>query len=512
MSIDLPHSGFSLAQVQGVFSLYSTGRFNEALDAVNALLRDHPGEGILYNLAGLVHAAMLQYEPAIENLQRAIEIKPDVPEAHFFLGNTLLQKGDAAVALEHFQRAIDLRPDYVEAHSKLCEGLERGNRIEAMAEALERARRHCPGAHPALVLREAELRKRRGDIEGARASLENSAWQAADDDTRETAAYLLCDLCDRLGAADEAFSYAEMANRITQGTLAVQRVNPNAYFELIDELARSLTDLDTTDVQAAAVADGRADPVFLVGFPRSGTTLLNTVLQTHGKIQVLEEVATVYRLEMELRKILGGYGEGLARMDAGHVAALRKAYFAEVDAHVPADRRAAVVVDKLPLNIVHAGLIQRVFPGAKFLFSQRHPCDAVLSCYMRNFRINEAMVNCTDLANTAKLYDRVMTLWSQYREQLPLAVHTVRYEALVSDFEATMTACLAFLGLEWEDGLRNFMATEINRGRLGTPSYNQVTEDLYAEASGRWQRYRTRLEPVLPVLLSWAETMGYPQG
>jgi tetratricopeptide (TPR) repeat protein len=143
---------------------------------------------------------MLSYEPAIENLQRAIELRPDIAEAHFFLGSTLMQNGDASAALEYFERAIELRPDYVEAHSKLCEGLERGNRIEALAQAPERARQHCPGAHPALDVRAAELLKRQDDIEGARARLENSAWQAADDDTRETAAYLLCDLCDRLDA------------------------------------------------------------------------------------------------------------------------------------------------------------------------------------------------------------------------------------------------------------------------------------------------------------------------
>lgn len=510
MSIDLPYSTLSRSQVQGVFSLYSTGRFNEALDAVNALLREHPGEGILHNLSGLIHAALLQFEPAIEHLRRSIELKPDVPAAHFFLGSTLLQQGDALAALEPFERAIELQPDYVEAHSKLCEALERSNRLDAMAEALARAQQSCPESHPALALRRAELLKRKGDFEAARACLEASAWQAADDDTRETAAYLLCDLCDRLDATDEAFGHAETANSITRTTVAAQKVDPNAYFRLLDELTRALDGVDAAERHEVKVEDGREDPVFIVGFPRSGTTLLNTILQTHGEIQVLEEVATVYRLESELRKLFGGYGAGLSQLDAGRVRALRDVYFSELDQHIPVDEQASVIVDKLPLNMVHAGLIQRVFPRARFLFAQRHPCDAVLSCYMRNFRINEAMINCTDLEGAAKLYDRVMTLWSQYRDRLPLSVHTVRYEALVSDFEATVTACLAFLGLEWQDGVRNFMATEINRGRIGTPSYNQVTQDLYAEASGRWQRYRAQLEPVLPGLLTWADRMGYP--
>lgn len=509
MSIDPQQSTLDVQQVQGVFSLYSTGQFNEALNAATTLLRAHPEEGILFTLVGLIHAAMLQYEPAVESLRRAIELKPDVPDAHHFLGNTLLQKGDTTEALDYFKRAIELRPDYLEAHNKLCEALERSNRLEELEQALARAKEYCPGAHPALALREAELLKRKGDFEAARARLEGSAWQAADDDTRETAAYLLADLCDRLDAADEAFRYAEDANRITRASLAAQRVDPDAYFQLIDRLTSTFTDLDDADWQTADVADDRADPVFLVGFPRSGTTLLNTILQTHSDVQVLEEVSTVYQLESEFLKTSGSYSEGLSKLDAGDIERLRRTYFEAVDAHVPRAEQGSLLVDKLPLNLVHAGLIHRVFPGARFLFAQRHPCDAVLSCYMRNFRINEAMISCTELSAAAKLYDRVMTLWSLYRDKLPLAVHTVRYESLISDFEATVSECLAFLGLEWEEGIRNYMDTEINRGRIGTPSYNQVTQDIYTAASGRWQRYQSHLESVLPGLSPWAERMGY---
>ena len=510
MTIDSQQSTLDVQQVQGVFSLYSTRQFNEALNAANALLHAHPDEGILLTLVGLIHAAMLQYEPAIENLRRAIELKPDVPDTHHFLGTTLLQKGDTGEALGYFERAIELRPEYLEAHNKLCEGLERSNRLDELQEALTRAREHCPGAHPALALREAELLKRKGEYDAARARLEGSAWQAADDDTRETAAYLLADLCDRLDAADEAFRYAEEANRITRASLAAQRVDPDAYFQLIDTLTRTFTDLDDPGWQEAAAADGeRADPVFLVGFPRSGTTLLNTILQTHSEVQVLEEVSTVYQLESEFLAMSGDYSDGLSELDAVGIERLRQTYFDAVDAHIPRAEQGSLLVDKLPLNLVHAGLIHRVFPRARFLFAQRHPCDAVLSCYLRNFRINEAMISCTDILAAARLYDRVMTLWSLYRDKLPLAVHTVRYESLITDFEATVSDCLAFLGLEWEEGIRNYMHTEINRGRIGTPSYNQVTQDLYTAASGRWERYRPHLERALPVLLPWTQRLGY---
>lgn len=509
MSTDLQQSALSLEQVQGVFALYAAGQFNEALGAVNELLREHPGEGIVHNLAGLIHVALLQYEPAVEHLRHAAGIRPDVADTHFFLGNTLLQKGDPGEAVAPFERAIELRPDYLEAHSKLCEALERSNRLDDLEAALARAKDRCGEAHPALALRDAELLKRRGQVAAARERLESSAWQAADDDTREAAAYLLSDLCDRLDATDEAFAYAEEANRITRATTAAQRIDPNAYLRLIETLTRSFEALDASAWHAFDAADDRADPVFMVGFPRSGTTLLDTILQGHPDVQVLEEVSTVHRLESEFLRIGGDYADGIQQLDAGRVQALRDAYFAELDRHIPRDRQTAVVIDKLPLNIVQVALIQRVLPGARFIFSQRHPCDAVLSCYLRNFRLNEAMINFTGLSSTATLYDRVMTLWSLYREKLPLSVHTVRYEALIEAFDSTVSDCLAFLGLEWAEGIRNYMDTARERGAINTPSYNQVTEALYSEASGRWQRYRDHLEPVLPDLLPWAGKMGY---
>ena len=190
---------------------------------------------------------------------------------------------------------------------------------------------------------------------------------------------------------------------------------------------------------------------------------------------------------------------------------MQRVYFDELDKHLDAPDGHMLVVDKLPLNLVQAGVIYRVFPRAKFVFGQRHPCDAVLSCYMRSFQMNEGMVNCLDLASAARLYDSVMRLWQQYQENLDLKVHTVRYEALITDFDSTVSACLEFLGMDWDDGVRDYVETAKRSGQISTPSYDQVTQALYKEASGRWQRYRERLEPVLPVLLPWAERMGYTE-
>jgi len=500
-----------MQQLQQVFGLYSAGQFAQALALAEHMEREHSEDPLLLNLMGIIYTAMLDHDAATARFEKAIELRPDVPDSHYHFGNTLFEKGDLTAATVCFRSAIELKPDYLEAHNKLCQSLDRANRADELAAALKDARTQCPGEHPALQLREAELLKRQKDFAAARNLLEGSAWRNADVETQEAAAYLLCDLCDRLDDPDAAFGYAEDANRICAAGLPAQRTDRSAYFRLIEELSEAFAAQDTAVWSEGGGDESRPDPVFLVGFPRSGTTLLNTILHSHGGITTTEEVPTVFALESAMREMTGNSLTDLAALDAGQIESLQDVYYNELDKHVEAAERQLLVVDKLPLNLVQAGVIYRVFPGARFVFAQRHPCDAVLSCYMRSFQMNEGMVNCLDLASAARLYDKVMQLWHLYREKLDLKVHTVRYESLIRDFDDTVSACLDFLGMDWDDGVRNYADTAHRSAQISTPSYDQVTQALYKEASGRWQRYRDRLEPVLPVLLPWAERLGYSE-
>jgi len=119
------------------------------------------------------------------------------------------------------------------------------------------------------------------------------------------------------------------------------------------------------------------------------------------------------------------------------------------------------------------------------------------------------MSSFLDLASAAHCYDKVMSLWATYRDGLALPVHTVKYEQVVADLEATVGQVLEFLGLEWEDTMADYKATALDRKRIGTPSYHQVVQPIYSPADGRWQRYRSHMQPVLPVLLKWADIYGY---
>jgi tetratricopeptide (TPR) repeat protein len=323
-----------MQQLQQVFGMYTAGQFAQALAAAENLERECGEHPVLLVLMGAIHTAMLDHDAAISRFQKAIQLAPEIADNHFHLGNAFFEKGDLTAALACYQKAVELKADHVDAHNKLCQALERSNQVDDFAAALANAKEHCPNGHPGLKLREAELLKRNKDFAAARACLEGSAWQSGDLETQEAAAYLLCDLCDRLDDPDAAFGYAQEANRICAGGLPARRTDRSAYFRLIDELGEAFSAEKVSNWPEFTAGDDYTAPVFLVGFPRSGTTLLNTILQSHSRIAVTEEAPTVYALESALREMAGGVLGDLAGLDDGQVQALRQAYFDELGNHV----------------------------------------------------------------------------------------------------------------------------------------------------------------------------------
>ena len=205
--------------------------------------------------------------------------------------------------------------------------------------------------------------------------------------------------------------------------------------------------------------------------------------------------------------VLGGMA-GLASASIAQLEQARGAYFAELDRHIPPGF-GGLAVDKMPLNLLAMPYAQCLFPDARIVFVQRHPCDVVLSCFMQGFALNDATACFLDLGDAVAAYDAVMRMWLRSRELLPLNIHTLVYERLIAAPEDEMRPLVDFLGLDWEQQLLDHRATAHRRGAIGTPSYDQVVEPLSKAASGRWRRYEKQLEPVLPILLPWAERFGY---
>ena len=495
-------------------ALSGLGRREDAVEAYNKTLALRPDYAEAHNNLGNALKELGLTEEAAASYGRALVIAPNYVAAYSNLGVALKEQGKLEEAVAAYRQALAIAPDYAEALYNLCELFEKTNRTEDLREAVNSARQHCPG-DPRFALREAQLLARDSDYAAARAVLEAAGDDLADDGYLAARTTLLGELCDRLGDAQAAFDYFTQGNRRAALTAEAKRSDGRAYQARIDALATHFTADWVAGWSKAAgwsktdSEDDRADPVFLVGFPRSGTTLLDTILSSHRAITVVEEIPAVRNLRVAVEQLPGGYPDALSALGAAELAALRKVYFAALDKHLEPQDPSTIIVDKLPLNSIEAGLIQRIFPSARFLFAQRHPCDCVLSCFMQSFEINDAMVNFLDLEDAARLYDKVMALWLQYQAVLPLAVHTLRYESLIEGLEETLTPLLDFLGLDWDDGIKSYAETAQARNIINTPSYNQVTQPLYTRSRGRWERYREPMQPALPLLLPWARRFGY---
>ncbi|GAB3099868.1 tetratricopeptide repeat-containing sulfotransferase family protein [Lysobacter terrae] len=261
---------------------------------------------------------------------------------------------------------------------------------------------------------------------------------------------------------------------------------------------------------ALRFADERRDPVFVVGFPRSGTTLLEQLLDAHSELASFDEQPFVQGLAQGLYTRADTIQAALRTLDASSRQQLRERYFADVDGVLPAPLGVgARPVDKNPLNLLRLPLLPHFFPDARVILAVRHPCDVVLSCYMQHFGSPAFAVVFDTLESCAELYDRVFDYWLRTRDAIGLPLHVLRYEDLVASTEAEARRLMAFLDLPWQDDLLRFTQRARERA-IGTPSYAQVVEPVNPKAVGRWLAYRRHFsERTLERLRPWIERFGY---
>lgn len=483
------------------------GDLAAAIKSYKTALGIRPAYAEAHNNLGIAKKDDGDLPGAIERYRRAIAIRPEYAEAHNNLGIALKDAGDVAGALASYTRALDIKPDFVDAHCNLCEVYEKQNNLAALEDALDAATRTCGDDSADIRYRLAQLETRKSRYDLALAHLEKMRIDKIKPAIKESYLSLLGKTHDRLDHFDAAFAAFGQQNALSKGSVRARKFNPDGYLDATRQMNAAWGTAPRPDWHMPEDQDTGPSPVFLVGFPRSGTTLLDSILRSHPQIDVLEEKPMVQAMRQVFAQ--PETAEGLTALSPQQILALRTAYMAELAHHADPSKGGAVIVDKLPLNIRHIGIIHRVFPRAKFILALRHPCDCVLSCYMQNFALNDAMANFLDLEQTATLYAAIMGLWSTYTEKLDLDVHLFRYEDLVRDLEGSCKPLIGFLGLDWNDNLKNFQKTALDRPDIATPSYNQVIQPLYSQASGRWLHYKKHLTPVLPLLDPWIGAFGY---
>jgi hypothetical protein len=316
-------------------------------------------------------------------------------------------------------------------------------------------------------------------------------------------AHVMGQLLEGVGRYDEAFESFTLMNKLLseEGTPPEERAA--AYRNVLRERIAAVTPDWVARWRPETKEDPRSAPVFLVGFPRSGTTLLDTMLMGHPNIEVLEEEPTLHKAF----DIFQDYDEMPVATD-DQIQAARDAYFETAGGLTPL-KPGNLLVDKNPLAMNAVPFIRRLFPDAKIILAIRHPCDVVLSCYVTNFKLNAGIANFVALDTAAELYDLSFRYFERVQELMPLPAHQVIYENVVADRDRELRNLFDFLELDWHDAVLDHQSTALSRGRIKTASYAQVVEPIYKRSAGRWQNYRKHLKPIIPVLKPWIDKFGY---
>jgi tetratricopeptide (TPR) repeat protein len=487
----------------------SQGRLAEAEASLRQGLELSPDDAGCLHALGLLLLRLERPDEARPVFERVIELHPNLAPAFVGLGQTLEAVGELLAAEARYSAALALEPTNLLARAGLASVHgRRGDRTRAreLGLAVLAAEPNYPPA--AMVVAEAEIGD--GDAAGAERRLrELLAEPRLSPVERSLALGILGDALDRAQRPAEAIAAYRESNEMRRNHYAPDfagRRTLDYALELRDWFrrhgARDLMSVVPPEVSNSP-ASGHA---FLLGFPRSGTTLLEQILASHPQVKALEERETLIDA---VRAFMRSPGD-LARLGLAGEAELeplRTAYWQRVaNAGVFVNRN--LFIDKYPLNGLKLPLIARLFPEARILFALRDPRDVVWSCYRRRFRMNASMYEFLSLETAAGLYDTVMEITELLIRELELRVHRVKLETLIADFENQARGLCAFLDLPWSEGMRDFAATARARG-VATPSGTQIARGLNTSGIGEWRRYREQLAPVLPVLAPWVERFGY---
>lgn len=487
--------------------LRESGLLVQAIEYYRTVLRLSPNHvPALCNLGGTL-AGLHQFDEAVVCLNKANQLRPGTAPVLCNMARILEQLGRPQEAEARCREALQHDPTAIDAIGMLAELLEKSNRLEEVRELTKRGLDLAP-RHVGLGVVAARLARRENRHQDAIVLAETALSENPAADKKADLHYLLGQLYDHLNEPVRAFAHFSEGNRITAlGTSDADRHN---YLHQIEKI-REQFHMGSAMAGPRATADnGEENPVFLVGFPRSGTTLLEQILDSHPLLQALDERPTVAVMRHTYERIVAQRNEAAIQLTGAEIRELRDAYFTEADKHLKREP-GRTLIDKMPLNLVEAHFIWRVFPNAKFILAIRHPCDVCLSCFMQNFSLNQAMSTFTTLENTAVAYAAVMNLWHEYTKSLPIRYHTIRYEDLVENMEHEAHRLLRFLDIEWSDTVLDHVEHAKSRGMIGTPSYHQVTQPIYKSAKYRWKRYNEYLEPVIDTLKPFIEYFGYAE-
>ncbi len=448
------------------------GRNEAAIEQFRMVLGEAPKRlGSLDGLAAALRQAG-RFTAAWQACAQAVTLSPNDATLRVNLAHICFDMGGLEEALQNYRAARALAPEYLPAIHGEAETLERMGRPDEAMACLQPLLPRLD-SDPEVLLLYAKIRAYMKRYDGLVERLE----KALDDPslhfmTRERIEFLLGDLYDRQRQYDTAFAHYRAANESIWRRLGDARLQ-----DPIDDIIANFATLETGG--PAVAGPGDVTPIFIVGMPRSGTSLVEQILASHPLVHGAGELSHISVIADEL-----GYGARPFDVDTATLQAYARR---ALDGLKRIAGGAPAITDKMPQNILYLGLIRRLFPGAPVIHTRRDPLDTCLSCYFQNFAGQYRF--SYDLARLGEYYRRYERLMAHWQD-IGVGILDVRYEELVGDLEGVSRRMVAWCGLEWDDACLRFHE---NPRLTATASYNQVNQPIFSSSIGRWKHYEKHL-------------------
>ena len=475
----------------------SNGKIAEAEALLREIAEEFPQDTKALAELHALYKEQARDEEALEAIAAAVQRQPRDVDMLLALASHQLSLLNTAAAEQAYRQALAIDPASGPGNLGLGLAFELTNRGDELAAHARQAAAGGVPPNAANFLQALDHRRAKRFAEGLEA-----LSKVPEEIESPRRWHLLGQLYEGVGQYDEAFAAFSKMNENLRADPSLPEQRAASYRATIARQCAAATPA-WLERWRKAPDDERSSPLFLVGFPRSGTTLLDTMLMGHDELQVLEEEPTL----RNATKLLPEFDQIPEATDE-QITAARAEYF-RTAANLVQLAPGQTLIDKNPLSMNGLPIIARLFPGARIILALRHPCDVVLSCYVTNFKLNDGMSNFVSLETAAELYDLSFRYFEQAEKLFKLPVHRVVYEDLIADRERQLRPLFEFIGVEWRDEVLDHETTALSRGRIKTASYAQVAQPIYTRSAGRWENYRKHLEPVLPVLEPWVRKFGY---
>ena len=521
------------------------GEFDQALLAYSRAAALGAEEPDFFFNVGLTHLDRGDYESARSVLEKARQLDPADAEITLRYADACyrsLQNDAAVAALVGWRSLTSLRPRVLAEIAQLLVNLgqqqegeqalqdaledpsadaftlltgieiaERTNRLELAQSLVDRllSAPHSAAVDQDLLIIRARLAQRAGNQAEAERLYRQSLLTNADSAKKHMELFPLAHALDAQGRYAESLTTLQQAHASQLEYL--RRVAPALVLSGAPPMLITRQSCDPDDVAAWQDADAPSiedSPVFIVAFPRSGTTLLELTLDAHPALQSMDEQPFIQDALEDIQALRIDYPGKLSQLSQRSLADIRANYWRRVAAKIqlqPGTR----LVDKNPLNILRVPVIRRLFPNAPILLGVRHPCDVVLSCYMQHFRAPEFALLCNSPVTLARGYRRSMDFWLSQSAILRPHSLEVRYETLVANFEREVRAIFEFLALPWDNRVLEPGQHARQKGYISTPSYSQVVGPISTKSVDRWRHYADIFMPIMPLLQPLIERWDY---